>query len=397
MKFPVKQLYLYCAILTLGGGLGFWASRQWLNPHSPLVSQTNTTLPQPIYIPIESELNPKTNVNFIAKAVLRVSPAVVRIDSLPSSNKLKDSDSTPFFHRFFDNQPNLKERRPAPSGTGSGFIITADGGLITNAHVVGGAPEVRVTLQNGQSYIGKVLGSDQITDVAVVKIAAKQLPVVPLGSTDKLIPGEWAIAIGNPLGLDNTVTVGIISAIGRSSSQVGIPNRRVKFIQTDAAINPGNSGGPLLNAEGKVIGVNTAIRADAQGLGFAIPIETAYKIAQQLLKQGKVEHPYLGVELITLNAKNRREIAKNPAINLPPLQQTGALIIRVMSGSPAAKGGLQPGDLILKVGGVVVPDAIKVQEQVEKSQIGKALEVEIIRRGKTKKLKISPQAMPIRD
>ncbi len=209
--------------------------------------------------------------------------------------------------------------------------------------MVSGTDKVEVTLKDGRVFEGQVIGSDSVTDVAAVKIDAKKLPSVQLGRSDNLIPGQWAIAIGNPLGLDNTVTAGIISATGRSSSQVGVPDKRVSFIQTDAAINPGNSGGPLLNDRGEVIGINTAIRADAQGLGFAIPIETAKRVADQLFAKGKVEHPYLGVQMVDLTPALRKEINQDSDANLKVNQDEGVLIVRVFDSSPAAKAGIQQG------------------------------------------------------
>jgi S1-C subfamily serine protease len=238
------------------------------------------------------------------------------------------------------------------------------------------------------------VGIDKITDVAVVKIDVSNLPTVTLGSAENLQPGEWAIAIGNPLGLDNTVTVGIISALGRSSSEVGVPDKRVRFIQTDAAINPGNSGGPLLNAKGEVIGINTAIRADAQGLGFAIPIETAQRIAQQLFARGKVDHPYLGIHMVTLSPELRQELNRDSELKLKIAEDKGVLVIRVVSNSPAARAGFQAGDLIQRVGGQAVETAADVQEKVEKTEIGKKLEVEVNRNGERKILAVQPAAFP---
>ncbi|MFQ4142478.1 trypsin-like peptidase domain-containing protein [Chlorogloeopsis sp. ULAP02] len=207
-----------------------------------------------------------TDTNFIAAAVERSGSAVVRIDST----------------RTVSSRYTQYGRRVA-RGTGSGFIIQSNGLILTNAHVVSGADTVRVTLKDGRSFTGRVLGADRTTDVAVVQIQANNLPTVSVGNSDRLKPGEWAIAIGNPLGLDNTVTVGIISGTERSSRAFG--GRGIGFIQTDAAINPGNSGGPLLNQNGQVIGINTAIIQGAQGLGFAIPINQAQQIANQLIAQ----------------------------------------------------------------------------------------------------------------
>jgi S1-C subfamily serine protease len=318
----------------------------------------------------------------------------VRIDSARqlSSQDIPEALKNPFFKRFFGNEMPPPEQR-VERGTGSGFIITADGRMITNAHVVAGADSVKVTLKDGRTFDGRVVGVDRVTDVAVVKIEAKGLPTVRLGKAHDLIPGEWAIAIGNPLGLDNTVTVGIISALDRSSSQVGVPEKRVSFIQTDAAINPGNSGGPLLNAKGEVIGVNTAIRADAQGLGFAIPVETAQRIANQLFTKGRVEHPYLGIRMDTLTPDLRKKINDND-VGFKVTQDTGVIIVGVLKGSPAAQAGLKPGDIIQKVGGKPVKSATQVQEQVEASAVGSNLQIQVSRQGKTETLQVRPGAFP---
>jgi S1-C subfamily serine protease len=297
----------------------------------------------------------------------------------------------PLFHHFFSGQPPQEHKE---KGTGSGFILRKDGLILTNAHVVEGAKVVSVVLKDGQSYEGKVLGVDSLTDVAIVKITAQNLPIVTLGSAEQLIPGEWAIAIGNPLGLDNTVTVGIISALGRSSTEVGVADKRVKFIQTDAAINPGNSGGPLLNARGEVIGINTAIRADAQGLGFAIPIETASRIANELFTKGKASHPYIGIQMITLNQDTLKNghLPQNLGFNIDT--ERGILVVKVMANSPAQKAGFLPGDVILKVGNQIVANALDVQEQVDLSTVGEVLEVEIDRQGKSLILEVHPQDFP---
>jgi len=232
-----------------------------------------------------------------------------------------------------------------------------------------------------------------LTDVAVVKINAKDLPLVALGRSDNIVPGQWAIAIGNPLGLDNTVTVGIISATGRSSSQVGIPDKRVRFIQTDAAINPGNSGGPLLNDQGEVIGINTAIRADAQGLGFAIPIETAKRVSDQLFAKGKAEHPYLGIQMVSLTPATKAEV--NKQLNAKITLDKGVAVTRIVENSPAQKADLRPGDVIEKIDGIAVDNPGDVQERVENTVVGKELEMVINRQGQTQKIKVRPSAFPI--
>ena len=394
MKSKSKKLGVYLSILALGGATGFWSSRYFRE--QPTIVEESQTYPTaiPALSQPENNLERDENINFIATAVRKVGPAVVRIDaSRQISSALPGGLDKPLLRRFFGSEerslPDKVER-----GTGSGFIIASDGRLITNAHVVDGADKVQVTLKDGQIYEGTVVGTDPITDVAVVKIEAMDLPTVTLGSAEQLTPGEWAIAIGNPLGLDNTVTVGIISALGRSSSQVGVPDKRVRFIQTDAAINPGNSGGPLLNARGEVIGINTAIRADAQGLGFAIPIETAQRIADQLFAKGEADHPYLGIHMVTLNKKAKEEINSQGEFEFDILENEGVLVVRVIPKSPAEKGGFKPGDVINKIGDYSVKTSLQVQERVESSEIGAALKVEVLRDGKLKTIKVKPGTFP---
>lgn len=384
----LKQIFIYASLLTFGGGVGFLG-------HSYLNNQQRiTSVPQLIptvsrtYVPPVSR-DPE-ELNFVAKAVQKVGPAVVRIDA---SRSISSEGNRPFdpLRRFFgDDSPN--QERTLERGTGSGFIISSDGILLTNAHVIDGADKVMVTLKDGQSFEGNVLGVDELTDIAVIKIDANNLPTVNFGKSSHLIPGEWAIAIGNPLGLDNTVTVGIISALGRSNTEVGIPDKRVKYIQTDAAINPGNSGGPLLNAQGEVIGMNTAIRAHGQGLGFAIPVETIQKIVQDLSTYGKAQHPYLGIQMININPNTVDTIRSEFGFNLEA--ETGVLIVKVMPNSPASEAGLRAGDILKKVGNQPITDSTDVQEIVEASQIGANLEVEVKRDQELKVIQVSPGTFP---
>ncbi len=318
---------------------------------------------------------------------------MVRINATRKvANPISEALKNPLWRHFFgeDEQPVPQER--IERGTGSGFILSIDGQLLTNAHVVADADTVQVTLKDGRTLEGKVVGIDQVTDIAVVKIAADNLPVVKLGNSQNLIPGEWAIAIGNPLGLDNTVTMGIISATDRTSAQVGVPDKRVSFIQTDAAINPGNSGETLLNAQGEVIGVNTAIRADAQGLGFAIPIETAARVANELFIKGHVDHPFLGIEMADLSPVKKQQI--NQEYQLHIQKDVGVVIKRVLENSPAQQGGLLPGDLIQKFNRKPVRTSAQVQKLVEFSSVGDILEIEIHRNGKAQTLKIRSGAYP---
>ncbi|MGK7958011.1 MAG: HhoA/HhoB/HtrA family serine endopeptidase [Crocosphaera sp.] len=391
----IKQLIVYVVLLIVGGSAGVWASRYWTETPQEQTSQPQAVVPANLKpFPFPAKSSPKANLNFIAEAAQKVGPAVVRIDATRQvSEEMGEAFEHPFFRRFFgDDLPIPREQ--IERGTGSGFILTPDGQLLTNAHVVDGTDKVKVTLNDGQIYQGTVIGTDTMTDVAVVKIEAENLPTVDIGSAEQLNPGEWAIAIGNPLGLDNTVTVGIISALGRSSSEVGVPDKRVRFIQTDAAINPGNSGGPLLNAQGQVIGINTAIRADAQGLGFAIPIETAQRVANQLLTTGKAAHPYLGIHMVTLNSELRKELNQDQQLGFKVTENEGVLVVRVVEGSPAQKAGFKPGDIILRVGAQPVSKAVEVQEQVELSTIGETLDVEVVRQAQVLTLKVFPASFP---
>lgn len=399
MKLTWKQLAVYLFLVAMGGGAGLLGSR-YLSPQNSSFRQlTNVTAS----LPPESVLNsPETglvpipsgdNVNFIALAVQKVGPAVVRINATRKvANPISDALKNPVFRRFFgeDEEPIPQER--IERGTGSGFILSPNGEILTNAHVVADTDTVQVTLKDGRTFEGKVVGVDTITDVAVVKIPAENLPQVKLGNSQNLIPGQWAIAIGNPLGLDNTVTIGIISATDRTSAQVGVPDKRVSFIQTDAAINPGNSGGPLLNAQGEVIGVNTAIRADAQGLGFAIPIETAARVANELFTEGKANHPFLGIEMADLSPARKGQI--NQEYQLKIQQDVGIVIKKVWEDSPAQQAGLLPGDLIEKINGKPVKIAAQVQKLVESSRVGDTLEIQINRNGKTQTFKVQPESYP---
>ncbi|MGH8000463.1 MAG: trypsin-like peptidase domain-containing protein, partial [Brasilonema sp.] len=325
MKLPLslKQLVVYLSLLTIGGGAGLFGSRH-LFPQNPWFRELrNVTVSSPsetaVSNPVGGQIGTTIgdNMNFIATAVQRTGPAVVRINATRKvANPISDALKNPLLRRFFGEEEQPFPRERIERGTGSGFILSKNGQILTNAHVVADTDTVQVTLKDGRTFEGKVVGVDAVTDVAVVKISAYGLPTIKIGNSQNLIPGQWAIAIGNPLGLDNTVTIGIISATDRTSAQVGVPDKRVSFIQTDAAINPGNSGGPLLNAQGDVIGVNTAIRADAQGLGFAIPIEIAARIANELFTNGRVQHPFLGIEMSDLSPNKKQQINQDKNLNI---------------------------------------------------------------------------------
>ncbi|MCX7594576.1 MAG: trypsin-like peptidase domain-containing protein [Fischerella sp.] len=403
MKLSKKQLAVYFSLVVGGGIFGgsavLLASPFLLTQKHTFQELKNVTMALPPETVVNNsfgksiEATRGDNVNFIAAAVQKTGPAVVRINATRKvANPISEAFKNPLLRRFFgeDEQPIPQER--IERGTGSGFVLGANGEILTNAHVVANTDKVQVTLKDGRTFEGKVMGVDPMTDVAVVKIPAKQLPTVTMGNSQNLIPGQWAIAIGNPLGLDNTVTIGIISATDRTSAQVGVPDKRVSFIQTDAAINPGNSGGPLLNDQGQVIGVNTAIRTDAQGLGFAIPIETAARIARELFTKGHVEHPFLGIEMVDLSPTKRQQINQENNLNIK--QSTGVAIKGVLEKSPAQRAGLRPGDVIHKFNGKPVKTAAQVQKMVESSSVGEELQIEISRDGRIQTFKVQSGAYP---
>jgi S1-C subfamily serine protease len=401
MAISRKQLGITTLTLILGCGVG-WVGHQTLgrsltvnaaDPAEEGVAITTLATNPPTTPERVPSAIPQNNPNFIADAVERVGAAVVRIDSENENWEVPDAFQNPFFRRFFGDEIPLPDV-PQQQGTGSGFVISADGQIITNAHVVEGATTVTVTLTDGRTFDGEVIGTDPVTDVAAIKIDATGLPTVTMGTTQDLAPGQWAIAIGNPLGLDNTVTAGIISALGRTSTEVGIPDKRVQFIQTDAAINPGNSGGPLLNDRGDVIGMNTAIRRDAQGLGFAIPVETLQRIAGELFETGEVQHPYLGIQMVMLTPEIRERINQDQDLGLTVEAESGVIIVRVLENTPAAEAGLKQGDIIQSVNGVLITTPTEVQFQVDASEIGTPLEIEVLREGKLETLAVSPMPLP---
>jgi serine protease Do len=353
------------------------------------VQNSDDTTPSIVPSVISSSKNP----NFIVEVVQKVGAAVVQIDAERTViSQVPEEFKDPFFRRYFRDRVPSQPRQRVEQGSGSGFIISSNGQILTNSHVVNGADIVTVTLKDGRSFEGKVLGEDPLTDVAVIKIEADNLPKVALGNSELLQPGEAVIAIGNPLGLNNTVTAGIISATGRSSSDIGASDKRVDYIQTDAAINPGNSGGPLLNVRGEVIGMNTAIIRGAQGLGFAIPINTAQQIAQELIAKGRVDHPYLGIQMVTLTPQIKQRISNEIGLNLTA--DRGVLLVGVVPRSPAATAGLRAGDVIERINNQSVTKQEEVQKLVEKSKIGFPLQLQVERNGRTVNISVTPAPLP---
>jgi S1-C subfamily serine protease len=351
------------------------------------------TVPSPKSVALQNAASAPRSSSFVAAAVNRVGVAVVRIDTERTVTRSRPDVlmDDPFFRQFFgDDVFSQAPREERLRGQGSGFIVDKSGVILTNSHVVNGADKVTVTLKDGRIFEGKVRGADEVTDLAVVKIDGKDLPVAPLGDSDEVQVGDWAIAVGNPLGLDNTVTLGIVSTLKRSSAQVGIPDKRLDFIQTDAAINPGNSGGPLLNEQGEVIGINTAIRADAMGIGFAIPINKAKSIKDQLARGERIAHPYLGVQMTTLTPELAQQNNDDPNSAFPVPEVNGVIVVRVLPNTPAAAAGFRRGDVITEIAGKSITTAEQLQKAVEDSRLGESLQVKILRGDRTQQLTVRP-------
>jgi serine protease Do len=357
----------FVVIIALAGALGGVAG-------AALAGHTEIHAPsaQPVERLPEAAASP-----FVA-AVARVRPAVVNISTERTvQNPFGDVD------RIFGPMPGVPSGPIQQHGIGSGVIVSPNGDILTNAHVVAGAQHLTVTLLDGRTFTGRVVGTDSATDLAVVKIAAAGLPTAPLGDSATVVPGDWAIAIGNPYGLNFTVTVGVISATERALP--GGPQETV--LQTDAAINPGNSGGPLVDTAGRVIGIDTAKSADGQGIGFAIPIDTAKSIMRQLIATGHVIRPYLGVYL--------RPLTPTLASALhAPAGTAGVLVSEVAPDSPASTAGLRRGDVILQVNGHRTPDPSALVAAVRKSKIGTRFLLIVLRDGHTRYVTATTAQMP---
>jgi S1-C subfamily serine protease len=333
--------------------------------------------------------------SFVAAAARAVAPAVVRIDIERSVAR------QPFDPVLLD--PLLRDLFGDPSGSrrergqGSGVVIDAGTGLVlTNAHVVDQVDSVEVTLADGRQLDGEVVGADPVTDLAVVRVrGVRDLQAAPLGDSEALEVGDWAIALGSPYGLERTVTLGIVSSLHRDINSLGFSDKRLDLIQTDAAINPGNSGGPLIDAAGRVIGINTLVRSGpGAGLGFAIPINLARRVADQLASGGEVVHPYLGLQLVPLTARRARENNRDPAALLQLPERDGALVQRVLENSPAETAGLRRGDLVVSVADQPIRDPAALLQWVDRSEVGQPLAITVLRGQRELRLTIRPAALP---
>jgi serine protease Do len=330
-----------------------------------------------------------------APIVKKVAPGVVKVVVTSKATNISMppgfGSEDPFWRRFFGDQsggrtPNRQFTQPRQQGLGSGVIVTKDGYILTNNHVVDGADEVKVSLQDGREFSAKVIGRDPKSDVAVIKIEGKDLPVVPMADSAKVEVGDVVLAIGNPFGVGQTVTTGIVSATGRGN--LGIEDYE-DFIQTDAAINPGNSGGALVDVEGRLIGINTAIYSRTggnQGIGFAVPSDLARDVMGSLIKDGKVTRGYLGVMIQDVTPALAKEFKLKDT--------TGALVGDVVPKGPADKAGLKDGDVVLEFDGKKVPDSRRLRLAVGTVQPGSTVPVKVLRDGSTKTLQVTVLAQP---
>ncbi len=330
----------------------------------------------------------------------RVTPAIVnvavtsKVKASPVSGN--DGDAEQFFRHFFgQGGPDMQQMQPRPQiehGIGSGILISPDGYIVTNNHVVDGATEIRVTMKDRKTYTAKLIGTDPLTDLAVIKINGTDLPSVPWGNSTELQPGQTVLAFGNPFGYRFTVTRGIVSGLNRPNPDSSDPRRPGGFIQTDAAINPGNSGGALVDARGEVIGINTFLISPSgsfSGMGFAIPSQIAKPVVDSLIRTGKVEHAYMGVGISDITPENSKffEMKSN----------NGAVITQVEPDSPGGKAGLKIGDVVTAVDGQEVTDASQLQIAIGAKKPGTKVELSVLRDGKQISVPVTLELMGSRD
>lgn len=363
----LKILGAFLAGMLVVAAVSFAGNSNWLS-HLTWAEDSANTAVQSVPLP---GLGPDT----IPDIVTRVSPAVVRINTTTQVSGQSQWDpffNDPFFRQFFGDNWRVPRGPEVSKGLGSGFIVTPDGYILTNEHVVSGVDQIDVTVAGrDKPYPARKVGADHDLDLAVLKIDASDLPTVPLGDSDTIRVGDWVIAIGNPYGLDHTVTVGVISAKGRP---ITVEDRSYRnLLQTDASINPGNSGGPLLNLAGEVVGINTAINAQAQGIGFAIPSSTVKTVFDDLVNKGGVTHPWLGVYL--------QQVTSEIAGYYQLADQSGALVASVVKDSPAEKAGLQRGDIITSFNGNDIKNPDALIEQVGMTEVGSRVIIKFIRNG----------------
>ncbi|MBX9877031.1 MAG: trypsin-like peptidase domain-containing protein [Candidatus Obscuribacterales bacterium] len=355
----------------------------------PKAAFSNDEKPADITVKVQSRWGGLTALgpDTLADLAENVAPSVVNIDVSPygqyGRQPLKQSDK---FYRYYGVEPPAQS--PART-TGSGVILKPDGIIMTSNHVIERSDRIKVTLHDGRTFLARVLGSDPFSDLAVLKIEATNLPTIRFGTAKTVRPGDWVLAIGSPLGLDHTVTLGIVSALGREAKGLdsfGARSGAVRFIQTDAAINPGNSGGPLVNLKGEVVGLNTFIRGDAQNIGFAIPSDIVAEVANTLMRQQPIPHPFIGIVM--------EERDDNELVSDGRKVNQGVEVRTVSPNSPAAKAGLMPGDIITEIEEKQVARPGEVSEIVRKADIGDYLSLIIKRQGQLRTITVKVEQLP---
>lgn len=373
--------WLKAAVTAVSASVAFAACSRDL-PASADATETPPAARPAVTSPVASALPDFTAL------VEQYGPAVVNVAVVGKREEIADfpnfAPGDPFgefFRRF--GQPIPRGQVPVPRGQGSGFIVSSDGYILTNAHVVANAEEVTVKTTDRREHSAKIVGLDEKTDVAVLKIEATNLPTVKIGDPSTLKPGEWVIAIGSPFGLENSVTAGIVSATARSMPSA--ESNYAQFIQTDVAVNPGNSGGPLFNMRGEVVGINSQIYSRTggyMGLSFAVPIDVANNVKEQLIKTGKVTRSRIGVSIQDVNA----QLAESFGLDRP----RGALVGMVEEGAPGDKAGLKAGDVILSIDGVEIDTSSQVPGIIANKKPGSNVQIEVWRNGKARRLTVKP-------
>jgi len=387
MENRIKMYLLFAVVLAFSLGLAASGWILYLNG-LPAPAALGSQAPSPSAAAAFSQPNspPGLGPNTIADLVERVGPAVVTIDTFVESRRRQQDPffNDPFFRQFFGETPFS----PGPhvrQGMGSGVIISRDGYILTNQHVVSDATRIEVRMSGREDvYEARLIGSDYDLDLAVLKIDAKDLPALTLGNVDEVRVGDWVVAIGNPYGMAHTVTVGVISYKGR---RVTVEDRRFEdLLQTDASINPGNSGGPLLNLKGEIIGINTAMNAQAQGIGFAISATTIKSVLRDLIEKGKVVRPWMGVLLQDVTP----QLAEYFGLKAPQ----GVLIADVVQGGPAHRAGLRRGDVVLEIDGRKVDDSEHLIKAIRGTPIGNNVVLLIHRQNAARSVTVTIKERP---
>jgi Do/DeqQ family serine protease len=373
-----RQWLLFSQVVTVLVAVWFVLTTlkpEWLNLRTASVGGVTLieAAPSAVGVPMAGSLSPAAKV---------ASPAVVSIATTQANAPAHPLQNDPWFRFFYGD----REDEAPQKGLGSGVIVSPEGYILTNNHVIEGAAEIQVTLSDSRRAIAKVIGTDPDTDLAILRITLERLPVITLGNSDTAQVGDRVLAIGNPFGVGQTVTSGIVSALGRN--QLGI-NTFENFIQTDAAINPGNSGGALVDVNGHLIGINTAIYSRSggnMGIGFAIPVSTARQVLEGIVRNGQVVRGWVGIEPMELTA----ELAETFSLK----QTEGVIVTAVLQNGPAANAGLRPGDLLLKVAGQPVSNVGELLTQIASLTPGKSTKLEVVRRQQTLTLDVTPAQRP---